>query len=53
MNRNYFRSAFTLVEVLIVVVIIAVLAATIIPQLTDSTADAKQSQMEFNLHTLR
>lgn len=47
------RSAFTLVEVLIVVVIMAILAATIIPQFTDSTKDAKSSTTKFNLHTLR
>jgi len=47
------RSAFTLVEVLIVVVIMAILAATIIPQFTDSTKDAKASTGKFNLHTLR
>src|SRR5215510_7974874 len=47
------RSAFTLVEVLIVVVIMAILAATIIPQFTDSTKDAKSSTVQFNLHTLR
>ena len=47
------RKAFTLVEVLIVVVIMAVLAATIIPQFSDSTNDAKVSNLKFNLHTLR
>lgn len=47
------RSAFTLVEVLIVVVIMAILAATIIPQFTDSTNDAKVSTSKFNLHTMR
>jgi prepilin-type N-terminal cleavage/methylation domain-containing protein len=47
------QSAFTLVEVLIVVVIMAVLAATIIPQFADSTTDAKESTLKFNLHTLR
>jgi general secretion pathway protein G len=50
---NARRSAFTLVEVLIVVVIMAVLAATIIPQFADSTTDAKVSTLKFNLHTLR
>ena len=40
-------------EVLIVVVILAVLAATIIPQFADSTKDAKESTLLFNLHTLR
>jgi general secretion pathway protein G len=47
------RTGFTLVEILIVVVIMAILAATIIPQFTDSTKDAKSSTVLFNLHTLR
>lgn len=47
------RQGFTLVEVLIVVVIMAVLAATIIPQFSDSSKDAKMSTAKFNLHTLR
>ena len=47
------RNAFTLIEVLIVVVIMAILAATIIPQFTDSTKDAKASTVKFNLATLR
>ncbi len=47
------RSAFTLIEVLIVVVIMAVLAATIIPQFASSTTDAKASALKFNLHGLR
>jgi general secretion pathway protein G len=47
------KSAFTLIEVLIVVVIMAILAATIIPQFTDSTKDAKLSTVKFNLATLR
>jgi len=53
MNGNDGRNAFTLIEVLIVVIIMAVLAATIIPQFADSTTDAKQSALEFNLHTMR
>jgi len=44
---------FTLIEVLIVVVIMAVLAATIIPQFTQSTTDARRSARDFNVHSLR
>ena len=47
------RSAFTLIEVLIVVVIMAVLAATIIPQFSSSATDAKTSALKFNLQSLR
>jgi len=47
------REGFTLVEVLIVVVIMAILAATIIPQFSDSTKDAKTNTSKFNLHTIR
>jgi prepilin-type N-terminal cleavage/methylation domain-containing protein len=52
MKKNR-RLGFTLVEVLIVVVIMAVLAATIIPQFSDSSKDAKISTVKFNVHTLR
>ena len=52
MKKNL-RNAFTLVEVLIVVIIMAVLAATIIPQFSISTRDAKMSNLKFNLRTVR
>jgi general secretion pathway protein G len=51
--RTSRRQAFTLIEILIVVVIMAVLAATIIPQFSSSADDAKQSSVDFTLHTLR
>jgi general secretion pathway protein G len=53
MSKNCRRNAFTLIEVLIVVIIMAVLAATIIPQFSSSTSDAKNSSLKFNLHTIR
>jgi prepilin-type N-terminal cleavage/methylation domain-containing protein len=53
MSRDRCRSAFTLIEVLIVVVIMAVLAATIIPQFSSSTRDAQDSSLRFNQHTMR
>ena len=53
MFRANRRLGFTLVEVLIVVVIMAVLAATIIPQFTDASGEAKVSSGKTNLATLR
>lgn len=53
MNRNFRRSAFTLVEVLLVVVIMAILAATVVTQFNSSTDDAKESALTFNLHAMR
>jgi general secretion pathway protein G len=53
MSKSRRRSAFTLIEVLIVVIIMAVLAATIIPQFSSSTKDAKESSVKFNLQTMR
>jgi general secretion pathway protein G len=47
------RSAFTLVELLIVVIILGILAAVVIPQFTDSTADARMSSLATNLQTIR
>ena len=47
------RSAFTLIELLIVVTIVAVLAAVIIPQFSSSTEDAAESLLQHNLRTMR
>ena len=47
------RHAFTLIEVLIVVIIMAILAATIIPQFSSSTTDAKKAGLEFDTHFIR
>jgi general secretion pathway protein G len=53
MVARFHRSAFTLIEVLIVVVIVSVLAAIIIPQVTDCSNDAKSSSLKHNLYTMR
>lgn len=47
------RSAFTLVELLIVVVILGILAAVVIPQFSDASTDAKFSSLSTNLSTMR
>ena len=47
------KPGFTLVEILIVVVILAVLAAIVIPQFTNASADAKTSSLRTNLRKVR
>ena len=51
--NNRCHKAFTLIEALILVVIMAVLAATIIPQFSTSSREAKLSNLKFNLHLMR
>ncbi|MFG0314473.1 MAG: type II secretion system protein, partial [Phycisphaerales bacterium] len=45
------RSAFTLVEILIVVVILGILAAIVVPQFTGATDEARQSTFIASLKT--
>jgi len=47
------RSAFTLVEVMIVVVIMAILAGAVLPQFTDTTTGAKTNNAKYNVQKLR
>ncbi len=47
------RNAFSLSEALILAVIMAVVAATIIPQFSTSSREAKMSNLKFNLHLMR
>ncbi len=44
---------FTLIELLIVVIILAILAAVVIPQFANSTADAKESALDADLSAMR
>jgi general secretion pathway protein G len=47
------RTAFTLVEILIVVVILGILAAIVIPQFTSASNDARDSGLKSDLQTAR
>jgi general secretion pathway protein G len=47
------KSAFTLVEILIVVIILSILAAIMIPQFTNAAEDSKLSNLMSNLQSIR
>lgn len=52
-GRKMKTKGFTLVEILIVVVILGILAAIVIPQFTNASAEAKVSRCVSDLQTLR
>lgn len=47
------RTAFTLVEVLIVVIVLGILAAIVVPQFSNASTDAKLSALQSNLQIVR
>ena len=51
--RRLARRGFTLVEILIVVIILGILAAIVIPQFSDATSNARLTNMQNQLQTLR
>src|SRR6266576_443026 len=53
MNRHRSRTAFTLIEVLIVVTIMAVLGGAVITQFGTVVDDAKESALKMDLQKLR
>jgi general secretion pathway protein G len=52
-RKNTSKSAFTLVEILIVVIILGILAAIVIPQFTEASNDARYSALQNDLQTVR
>lgn len=54
MNKSHYtRTAFTLVEILIVVVILAILAVVAIPKLSNASQIARESTLKDDLRFLR
>jgi len=51
-SRSRHRQGFTLVELMVVVIVLAILAATIIPQFTGVTYDAKVSTAKAHISEL-
>ncbi|MDB5347317.1 MAG: hypothetical protein JWP89_5694 [Schlesneria sp.] len=53
LNYRIRRRGFSLIEVLIVIVILGILAATVLPQFTESSANANESALRADLTQLR
>ena len=53
LTRRRSQKGFTLVEILIVVIILGILAAIVIPQFTNASTDARNSNVASQLQTLR
>jgi len=47
------RSAFTLVEILIVVIILGILASIVVPQFSNATAESRENSLRMNLFRVR
>jgi prepilin-type N-terminal cleavage/methylation domain-containing protein len=52
-TRDNFRSAFTLVEILIVVVVLGILATIVVPQFSGASQDAVGGTLRSIIHTVQ
>ncbi len=52
-SNHALAKGFTLVEILIVVIILGILAAIVIPQFSNASTDARVTNMQSQLQTLR
>jgi len=52
-KAKFGNHGFTLIEILIVVMVLGILAMVIVPQITVSTQDAKESTLETNMAAMR
>jgi general secretion pathway protein G len=52
-NRNTNRSAFTLVEILIVVIILGILAAIVIPRFSGAADESRKASLASQLNAIR
>jgi general secretion pathway protein G len=52
-NRNTNRTAFTLVEILIVVIILGILAAIVVPRFSGATAESRRAALSTQLNAVR
>lgn len=52
-QRANARSAFTLIEILIVVAILGILAATVVPQFVRAVTDSQDNSIAMNVHRIR
>ena len=52
-NNRARKTGFTLIEILIVVIILGILAAIVIPQFSSASNDARKSNVQTTVQTLR
>jgi general secretion pathway protein G len=52
MNKKYYKSGFTLIEIMVVIIILGLLAAFVIPNITGKSDEAKQKLVCIQMKSL-